>query len=266
MKPRHFLRCLGHPTLLAPNGESIRIRTKKHVALLVYLAVEANRSHDRDVLAGFLWPKAKPAEARHSLSTALSLFRARLGRDAIDAGREKIRLKPGRLELDLDRLLSGNIVGDELTPPLAIAGFLEGFDVADAPEFGLWKDRQQARLLPAIKQALIGLIDQRRRTGEFQQVEALAEQMLALDELSEEAIRAKMEARALAGDRIAALRLFEDWKIRLTDELQAEPSETLRRMATRLRQTNWQSASDSSNRNQAKEQYPESLFINRLAE
>jgi DNA-binding SARP family transcriptional activator len=70
-------------------------------------------------------------------------------------------------------------------------------------------------------------------------MEELAEQMLALDDLSEEAIRAKMEARALSGDRITALRLFEDWKIRLASELQAEPSETLRRMAARLRQTSW---------------------------
>ena len=56
------------------------------------------------------------------------------------------------------------------------------------------------------------LIDRCRRTGDSRQIERLADRMLALDELSEEAIRAKMEARAFAGDRLTALEFFEEWK------------------------------------------------------
>src|SRR5689334_19392469 len=167
----HVLRCLGQPALFSANGEAIRIRIKKHLALLVYLAVESRRPHRRDDLAEFLWPKVKIGEARHSLSTALSLFRAKLGRDAIDAGREKIALKPGRLVLDLDRLLAGDVAGDADTPSLDVAAFLEGFEIADAPDFMVWKDSQQARLLPAIKQALVVNMDRCRRTGGFGQIE-----------------------------------------------------------------------------------------------
>ena len=64
----------------------------------------------------------------------------------------------------------------------------------------MWKDRQQARLLPLIKDALVVLFDRCRRTGQSRQIEQLADRMLQLDDLSEEAIRAKMEARAMAGD------------------------------------------------------------------
>ena len=74
MEARHHLRCLGQPALFAPNGEPIRFRTKKHLALLVYLAVESRRPHRRDRLAEFLWPRAATAEARHSLATALSVY------------------------------------------------------------------------------------------------------------------------------------------------------------------------------------------------
>ena len=34
MEGRHYLRCLGQPALFTPNGDLIRFRTKKHLALL----------------------------------------------------------------------------------------------------------------------------------------------------------------------------------------------------------------------------------------
>ncbi|HZM26758.1 MAG TPA: hypothetical protein VFB89_05345, partial [Gemmatimonadales bacterium] len=71
-----FLRTLGVPALFAPNGDPIRFRVKKHVALLVYLAVE-QRTQRRDRLAELLWPRVSATEARHSLATALSVLRPR---------------------------------------------------------------------------------------------------------------------------------------------------------------------------------------------
>ena len=118
------------------------------------------------------------------------------------------------------------MLGSEVTGPLEVAAFLDGFDIPDSLEFTHWKDRQQARLLPLIKDALVILIDRCRRTGDSRQIERLADRMLALDELSEEAIRAKMEARAFAGDRLTALEFYEAWRIKLAEELQAVPSES----------------------------------------
>ena len=104
----------------------------------------------------------------------------------------------------------------------------------------MWKDRQQARLLPMIKDALVLLIDRCRRTGESRQIEQLADRMIALDDLSEEAVRAKMEARALAGDRLTALKVFEEWKAKLSSELQASPSTSVEQMAARMRRGGWE--------------------------
>ena len=240
MEPRHHLRCLGQPALFAPNGEPIRFRTKKHLALLVYLAVEGRRAHRRDRLAEFLWPRVEIAEGRHSLATALSILRPRLGLATLETTRDYVTLRVESLALDLDRLLAKDIFGSEATGILDVATFLDGFDIPDAPEFAMWKDRQQARLLPLVKEALIVLIDRCRRTGEFRQVEQLADRMLVLDELNEEAVRAKMEARAQAGDRLSALKLFEDWKIKLLEELQATPSPKIEQMATRMRRGGWE--------------------------
>jgi DNA-binding SARP family transcriptional activator/tetratricopeptide (TPR) repeat protein len=240
MEPRRYLRCLGQPALFAATGEPIRFRTKKHLALLVYLAVEHRRSHRRDRLAEFFWPSVRISEARHSLATALSILRPRLGMDVLESSREHVSLPAGRVALDLDRLLAGDVLGSETEAPLEVAAFLDGFEIADAGEFAHWKDRQQARLLPAVKDALIVLIDRCRRTGDSRQIEQLADRMLLLDELSEEAIRAKMEARAFAGDRLTALKIFEAWKEKLAEELGAVPSDLVDGMAVRLRRRGWE--------------------------
>jgi DNA-binding SARP family transcriptional activator/tetratricopeptide (TPR) repeat protein len=240
MESSRYLRCLGQPALFAANGEPIRFRTKKHLALLVFLAVESRRAHRRDRLAEFLWPDAPLPEARHSLATALSILRPRLGVEALDTTRDHVALLVGRVVLDLDRLIAGDVLGEETNGPLEVAAFLDGFEIPGAREFGLWKDRQQARLLPAIKDALVVLIDRCRRMGATRQIEQLADRMLALDELSEEAVRAKMEARALAGDRLTALKIFEEWKEKLAEELGAVPSDLVEGMAVRLRRRGWE--------------------------
>src|SRR5580765_283843 len=123
MEPRPHLRCLGQPALFAPNGEPIRFRTKKHLALLVYLAVESRRPHRRDRLAEFLWPRAATAEARHSLATALSILRPRLGLHALETTRDHVAIHADRLTLDLDRLLARDILGTETTGMLDVASF-----------------------------------------------------------------------------------------------------------------------------------------------
>ncbi|MEO7986828.1 MAG: AAA family ATPase, partial [Gemmatimonadales bacterium] len=240
MESSRYLKCLGMPALFSAAGEPIRFRTKKHLALLVYLAVEVRQHHHREALADLLWPEVKSAEARHSLATALSVLRPRLGADVLQTTREQVALTPGRLRLDLDRLLGGDVLGSEVTSPLEVQNFLDGFDIPGANEFGMWKDRQQARLLPSIKDALVLLIDRCRRNGDTRQIEQLADRMLGLDELSEEAIRAMMEARAFAGDRVGALKIFEAWKEKLDKELGAAPSDHIEGIATQLRRRGWE--------------------------
>ena len=266
MESPRYLRCLGLPGLFTPGGDPVRFRTKKHLALLVYLAVEGRRFHNRDHLAELLWPGARTAEARHSLATALSVLRPRLNSDALQTTREQVMLTSGHLRLDLDRLLTGDVLGSEVTSPLDVSNFLDGFDIPDAHEFAVWKDRQQARLLPAIKDALVLLIDRCRRNGDSRQIEQLADRMLVLDELSEEAIRAKMEARAYASDRVGALKIYEEWKGRLAGELNASPSERLEGMAMRLRRRGWERTPIAEIPSAPPDQARGRPFIGRMAE
>ena len=54
--------------------ESAKVR-----ALLAYLAVEADRPHHRDALAGLLWPEVPDSTARNNLRQALANLRQAIG-------------------------------------------------------------------------------------------------------------------------------------------------------------------------------------------
>ena len=238
--PAHYqLRCLGEPGLYTLGGRPIKLRTRKQLALLCYLALEP-RPHTRDALAELLWPKAPQGEARHSLATAMSGLRGKLGKELFECTADRIRLRPGAVILDVDRLLKGEVLGTEFVEPLDVDGFLQAWEVPDALPFSHWRDGEHARLLPNVRDALVILIDHCRRTGDFRQIETLALRLLRFDSLSEEGIRARMEARAFAGDRLTALRLFKDWKAALARRLGAAPSPLLEGMALRLRRREWE--------------------------
>ena len=264
--PPCFLKCLGYPELRSPDRKVVRIRVKKHLALLVYLAVDRRRFHDRDRLMHLLWPHVSVAKGRHSIATAISLLRAIFGRNAFPTNRTAVRFNPANFQLDLDRLEAGNIIGTEDEGDLDVDGFLRGFDIDDAPEFGLWKDREQARRLPSIHAGLLTLIDHGRRRGSHDEIMQRAERLLALDHLAEEGIRAKMEALALVGDRFGALRVFDDWKTQVAEELHAEPSSLVEGMAVQLRKRGWEPKEPNPTPAVPAEQWKDRRFVGRKAE
>src|SRR3989442_7565390 len=77
------LKVLGSPELVRGGRSPVRFRTKKHLAVLLYLHFEGRaRSIPRDQLVDLLWPDVPPAKGPHSLSQALLAIRSRLGTDA----------------------------------------------------------------------------------------------------------------------------------------------------------------------------------------
>jgi DNA-binding SARP family transcriptional activator/tetratricopeptide (TPR) repeat protein len=265
MEAPRYLRCIGYPTLYSPTGEPVRFRTKKHLALLAFLALECRQTHRRDHLAEMLWPSVPVAEARHSLATALSVLRPRVGIEVIQATRDQVVFTPGRVAVDVERLFADE--SDQVPlDDIEIAGFLDGFEISDAREFALWKDRMQARLLPRLTSIFALLVDRCRKHGNTRRIEYLANRMLALDELCEEAVRAKMEVLALTGDRLAALRLYEEWRHKVEEELSASPSEPLAAIATQLRKRGWERAPIADIPGPTTDLRRGSAFIGRTAE
>ncbi|HSE54065.1 MAG TPA: AAA family ATPase, partial [Gemmatimonadales bacterium] len=257
---------MGYPELRSLDGGLVRLKVRKHLALLVYFAVEGRTYHRREKLVDLLWSGVPIANGRHSLSMALTVLRSILGPGAIRSSASQVKVLPGAVTLDLERLFAGEVYSPDEAFPLEVAGFLQEFEIADAPAFQDWRDRQQAQLLPSIQAGLLAMIDHARRSGELPRVMTLAERLLALDPLAEEGIRARMEASALRGDRLGALRIYEEWKEVLRSELGAAPSELLEGIAARLRTRAVTPAREPLGPAVQTEQWADRCFVGRKAE
>src|SRR5437867_10565301 len=102
--PHLQLLTLGAPLLLSQTGEQVRFRTRKHLALLIRLAVEAGRKLTRDYLMDLLWPDVAAPRARHSLAQALTVLKERVGRDHLVVQRASLALVAGVVQVDPNRL------------------------------------------------------------------------------------------------------------------------------------------------------------------
>jgi DNA-binding SARP family transcriptional activator len=65
---------------------------RKHLALLVYLALSPQHTRTRDHLLGLLWPEKTQDKARHSLNEAVRRLRAGLGTERLISEGEMLRL------------------------------------------------------------------------------------------------------------------------------------------------------------------------------
>ena len=267
MQPPPFgLNCLGVPRLLTPGGQEVRVKVKKHLAVLIVLAVDGGKIR-RERLVSLLWPTARPDRARGSVATAISFLRAKLGGDAIEPARDWVQLRRGHVSLDLDRLTAGEIVGDDFTPPLEVDAFLAGFEIDQVPEFDEWRERQHARLLPAVEKGLVTLADHARRSGDLSGLGHYASRLLLLNDLSEAGIKARMEAYALSGDRITAIRAYDEWAARLRSEVKATPTRAMEDLSNRLRHRGWERpASDAGVATVHTEQWRNQHFVGRSPE
>jgi hypothetical protein len=80
--------CLLGPPRVKLDEATIEVKPRKALALLIYLAVTANR-HARDALATLLWPDSDQHRARHALRNRLSELKRTLGGDWLDAEIER---------------------------------------------------------------------------------------------------------------------------------------------------------------------------------
>ena len=181
--------------------------------LLAWLALEGATPRER--LAALLWPGSPAEAARNALRQRLFRLRRQTGLDLVD-GQQQLALAPD-VQHDLDRATT-------LLGTLAAPG--DG-------EFAGWLQAQRQRLREGERQQLASRIDALEAAGDPNAGLPLAQQLLALDPLSEDAHRRLIRLHYLAGDRAAALRAFDHCEQVLKDEVGTSPSApTLALLAT----------------------------------
>ena len=224
---------------LTRDGEDLgeRLPGRQGRALLAFLALNRDRLVTREELVDVAWPEGAPASADSSLRVLLSRLRATLGKGAI-VGRQELRLELGEtVEIDLERA-----VEDLRCARLALGAGDPGLAVENAR-------RGTATLAQPLLSGLDApWLDERRRTVEdltADGYEVLAEASLQLVPpdlaTAEQAARAivaaqpfretgylcLMQALSAGGNVSEALRVHEQIRVLLRDEIGASPSARL---------------------------------------
>ena len=231
------------------DGEPVTgFATDKARALLAYLAVEADRPHRRDALAGLLWPDQPQRKARQNLRQALSHLRQAIGGQDettpfLLVSRETIRFNPSCdhwLDVAALAALAEDCRGHrhrrmetclpcmrrmERMTALYRGDFLEQFFLSDSDLFEEWALLKREWLRREAAQALSRLADYHERRGDYERARQYAQRQVALEPWREEAHRQLMRLLTRDGQRSAALAQYETCRRALAEELAVEPTD-----------------------------------------
>jgi DNA-binding SARP family transcriptional activator/predicted ATPase len=239
------LNFLGSFQVTRDGAQITKFRSDKVRALLVYLAVEADRPHSRASLCGLFWPNQSDQAALQNLSQTLvrlreALGEGRSGEPLLRISRQSIQWNSAngyRLDMaDFTRLAASAESADlERAMALYRGPFLAGFGVRGCDEFDDWLLLQREHAQRLALEALDRLARRHLASGAYTRAEVAARRALELDPLREAAHRSLMQALAGAGQRGAALSHYERCRSLLADELGVEPDAETQALREQIR-------------------------------
>ena len=230
------LTCFGPPSArLAGKDPPPDVQWRKHLGLLIYLALSPDRTRTRDHLLGLLWPEKLEPQARHSLNEAVRRLRAGLGGDRLLTRGEAITLNDTGLEVDVLRFAA--LARERPAEALALlrGDFLEGFIVEDAPVFEEWAAQERTRWRTRGGDLFVSHGEAALAAGRLDEAVDAGLQALKLEPHSEPAARLRLRALALRGDAAGALAWYHEFTERLAADVGEHPSRELEALAERIR-------------------------------
>ncbi len=251
------LYLFGPPCVMLDDEMVIDFRSDKVRALLIYLALETDRPHRRDALAGLFWPNVPGHTARRNLRLTLHRLRDAL-RDQgptspfFHITRETVQCWPENVWVDvrafeallrqvqnhshpaLERCSQCMIILEDAIA-LYRGDFLQAFTLPDSIAFSEWVIVHRERWHRLALTALYHLAEYHRRRGNLETAERYARQQLELEPWREEAHRQLMDILARRGEISAALAQYHTCRRVLARELGVEPDEETRRIYQHIR-------------------------------
>jgi len=249
------LRFFGPGLIVDPGGQAIPMRSRKQLALLVYLATEHQNAHSRDTLMALFWPEETTPSAQNNLRVTLSRLRelaAKLAADGVPhadlllADRHTVQLHPTWVDgadvngfnRRLNRTRQHAHSSRRQCEPCQVflaeavqlyqADFLAGFALDGCPGVEEWGFMQRERLRLLVLEAYSDLAAYAEAHGDWRVAGGFAQRQIDLDPLREPAYRQQMRTLATQGERSLALATFERCRTVLREELGIDPEpETL---------------------------------------
>ncbi len=201
------------PQVFLPGATNGLLLSERDAVMLAWLALEGATHRLR--LTELLWPGADVSTGRNSLRQRLFKLRRQVGQDLV-VGQDVLSLAVG---VDHDLQASSRVLGT-LQPSMG------GESVS-------WLQAERQRRRTALGDALTERVTQAEKVQDWPLALMHANELLALEPLSEAAHRGLMRLHYLAGDRAAALLAFDRCERQLKDEVGARPDmETLALLAT----------------------------------
>lgn len=224
-----LLQLLGPVYLRRPDGSPLPrpLTQPRPLAVLAYLALARPRGlHSRDTLLALLWPESTQASGRHALRNALHAIRNALGDDAlVTAGDGLVGLDPARVRCDALEL-EQDLAAGRLTEALRRyeGELLQGFFVAGAPGFERWLDDERHQIRDALRSAAWARAARQLEGGDPAGAATTARRAYSLAPEDEQGLGRLMDVLVAAGDRTAALQLYDEFAARLSEEYGMHPS------------------------------------------
>jgi len=221
------LACLGSPEV-RHDGRVLTYRTRKTLALLVYLAAEKGM-HSREKITSLFWLESDEPQGRAMLRNTLLYLRQALGDHEpshLIVDRHALGFDfASDFDLDLQTVevafartrasAAGQVLEEDERQHLlaqlqdAVAAyrgsFLEGFYLDEAPDFDHWIQLQREVYQRRMSAVYDHLSSMQLDGGEFPGAIEAATRWIAHDSFNESAHRRLMQSYFAAGDRNAAL-------------------------------------------------------------
>ena len=220
--PRFRLRTFGTLRLLDASEGAVlgdQGHQARRLALLAVLAAAGEQGRTRDQLLGLFWPDVPQSRARHSLEQMLYAIRNSLD-EKLFIGVNPLRLNSALITSDFHDL-SAALERRSLEDAVRIycGSFLDGFYLADTPEFEQWLEAERARLERRYTDALEQLARRGSEAGDFAAAARWRQQLSDADPLSSKHATELIRALMNSGGHASALRYAERYEALVHREL-----------------------------------------------
>lgn len=224
------IHLLGAPTLLW-NGSLISI-TRRQVRALLYRLAADMEPVSRDHLCWLFWPDTEQAEAHRNLSHLLTHLRCALpGDEMLIFGDDTVLLDTEHVWSDSATFQKVLHYGQKTNPIKAAeqavalyhGPFVDSFALDGSNEYESWVTIQRAALEKCYLAALSLLADSAIHNQNYQTAIQHIQRAIAVDPFDESLHQRLMKSYVAAGNRVAAIREFDEYSDYLRKEMAMEP-------------------------------------------
>lgn len=211
----------GTPELHA--GAVTPFLPERRFQLLALLALHSGQWMPRDRVAALFWPEHGNADARRNLRKVLFNSHGLPGSPPVEANEHALRWTVATDLQDFNRAIAARRFG--AAAGLRRGPLLAGIDDNASNAWSDWLAAERSRWHQSWHQAALDDLQQQTRP---EQRMAAAEALLQADPIDEAALAALIDAQLALGHAGLARRSYDDYAVRLAEELGVEPARSLR--------------------------------------